>query len=83
MGFPIARRIISRVRIQIQYPAKGYSEDIMAARVFRKTTSYRFLESLMLSPKPFLLCRNAPDHATIQRDVYRIDISTLQQLVNF
>ena len=64
-------------------PPKVIARIAVAARTFRRTISYRFLESLMLSPRPFMLCRNAPDHATIQRDVYRIDISTLQQLVNF
>ncbi len=81
--FPLLDTLLAMFASRYNIPPKVITRISMAARMFRKTTSYRFLESLMLSPQPFTLCRNAPDHATIQRDVYRIDISTLQQLVNF
>ena len=81
--FPLLDTLLAVFASKYNIPPKTIARISMAARAFRKTTSYRFLESLMLSPRPFTLCRKAPDHATIQRDVYRIDISTLQQLVNF
>ena len=81
--FPLLDTLLAVFASRYSIPPKVIARISMAARTFRKTTSYRFLESLMLSPQPFMLCRNAPDNATIQRDVYRIDVSILQQLVNF
>jgi len=81
--FPLLDALLAVFASKYNIPPKTIVRISMAARMFRRTISYRFLEALMLSPRPFMLCRNAPDHATIQRDVYRIDISTLQQLLNF
>ena len=72
--FPLLDTLLAVFASRYNIPPKVIARISMAARIFRKTASYRFLESLMLSPQPFMLCRNAPDHATIQRDVYRINV---------
>jgi len=81
--FPLLDTLLAIFSLKYDVPPRTMTSISMVSRAFRNTTSYRFLESLMLSPRPFTLCRNAPDQATIQRYAYRIDIFILQQIVEF